>query len=53
MTARREEILISDASPLIFLSKLGRLELLTEMSERLIIPSAVWQEVIAKLEHTS
>ena len=39
---------ISDSSTLIHLARIGRLSLLREMFEDIIIPSAVWQEVVVE-----
>jgi len=38
-------IIVADASPLIALSRVGRLDLLRQMFGTLIVPEAVWQEV--------
>jgi uncharacterized protein len=40
-------IVVADASPLIALARIGRLELLRTMFERLLLPEAVWREVVA------
>jgi predicted nucleic acid-binding protein len=37
---------VSDASPLIILSKLGRLPLLNRLYDRILIPQAVYQEAV-------
>jgi predicted nucleic acid-binding protein len=37
---------VSDASPLIILSKLGRLSLLTSLYDRVLIPQGVYQEAV-------
>jgi len=37
---------VSDASPLIILSKLGRLSLLTSLYDRVLVPQAVYQEAV-------
>ncbi len=39
---------LTDASPLVFLAKLGRLELLTLGAEEVLVPSAVLGEIRAK-----
>ena len=39
-------IVVSDASPLINLARIGRLDLLRLLYETLLIPEAVWQEVV-------
>jgi hypothetical protein len=41
-----ETLLVADSSPLIVLAKIGRLGLLPHLAERVVIPSAVWQEVV-------
>jgi predicted nucleic acid-binding protein len=38
---------VFDASPLIALARLERLELLREMFGDVVVPSAVWREVVA------
>jgi predicted nucleic acid-binding protein len=38
-------IIVADASPLIALSRVGRLDLLRQMFGTLVVPEAVWQEV--------
>lgn len=38
-------IVVADASPLIALSRIGRLELLRQLFGRLSVPQAVWREV--------
>jgi len=38
-------IVVSDASPLIALAAIGRLDLLPRLFDRLLIPEAVFQEV--------
>ncbi|MBI4662236.1 MAG: DUF3368 domain-containing protein [Verrucomicrobia bacterium] len=40
-------IVVADASPLIALARVGRLELLRTMFGRLLLPEAVWHEVVA------
>ena len=40
-------IVVADASPLIALARVGRLELLREMFGSLLLPEAVWREVVA------
>ena len=39
-------IVISDSSPLVSLSRIDRLELLPQLYERVLIPEAVWNEVV-------
>ena len=38
---------VVDASPLIALARIERLELLQEMFGGVVVPSAVWREVVA------
>lgn len=37
---------VSNASPLINLARIGQLDLVPQMFERLLLPEAVWQEVV-------
>lgn len=39
------EIIIADSSPLIGLARIGQLVLLPKLASRIIVPTAVWQEV--------
>ena len=39
-------IVVSNASPLINLARVGRIDLLQQLYDELIIPEAVWQEVV-------
>ena len=39
-------IVVADASPLIALARIGRLELLREVFGTLFLPDAVWREVV-------
>lgn len=39
-------IVVSDASPLIALGRIGRLDLLQEIFGSLLVPDAVWEEVV-------
>ena len=39
-------VVVSDASPLIILSKLGRLSLLTSLHDRVLVPQAVYKEAV-------
>jgi predicted nucleic acid-binding protein len=39
-------IVVADSSPLIALCRIGRLDLLHDLFGKLIIPDAVWQEVV-------
>lgn len=41
-----ETLLVADSSPLIVLAKIRRLGLLPRLAERVVIPHAVWQEVV-------
>jgi predicted nucleic acid-binding protein len=52
---------VSDSSPLVYLTRLDRFELLCQLYDRVFIPPAVWQEVAmegaarpegAKVKHT-
>jgi hypothetical protein len=40
-------IVVSDSSPLIALCRIGSLELLHDLFGQLVIPDAVWQEIVA------
>ena len=39
-------IVVADASPLIALGRVGRLDLLKSLFDRILVPDAVWQEVV-------
>ena len=41
-----EEIIIADSSPLIGLAKIGQLDLLPLLARRVMVPPAVWKEVV-------
>ena len=41
-------LVISNSSTLIHLSSIGRLELLREFFGKIVIPQAVWEEVVAE-----
>jgi predicted nucleic acid-binding protein len=41
-------VIVSDSSPLISLARIGRLELLHRLYGDLLIPQAVWHEVVVK-----
>ena len=41
-----EEAIIADSSPLIGLAKIGQLDLLPLLAHRIIVPPAVWNEVV-------
>lgn len=40
--------IVSNASPLINLARIGKLDLLRELYGELLVPKAVWQEVVVK-----
>jgi len=40
-------LVVADSSPLIALCRIGRLELLHDLFGQLVVPDAVWQEVVA------
>ena len=40
-----EEIIIADSSPLIGLARIGHLQLLRKLAQRVVVPRAVWTEV--------
>ncbi len=39
-------IVVADSSPLISLARIGRLDLLESLFERVVVPRAVWSEVV-------
>jgi predicted nucleic acid-binding protein len=41
---------VSDSSPLIHLAKIEALELISRLYSRILIPPAVWQEVVEESE---
>ena len=41
-------IVVSNSSPLIALAKIGKLHILKELFGEIIIPKAVWNEVVVK-----
>lgn len=45
-SGKRELLIICDASPLILLAKVGRLDLLPALADEIWIPAAVWKEVV-------
>ncbi len=45
-SGKRELLIICDASPLILLAKVGRLDLLRALAVEIWIPSAVWKEAV-------
>ena len=49
-SAPRELLVIADASPLILLAKIGRLELLVALADQVWVPAAVWREVVSRGE---
>ena len=46
-------LVVADSSPLIALCRIGKLELLHEVFGQLLIPDAVWQEVVASYPEKS
>ena len=47
MKSTASNLWVVNASPLILLAKIGRVGLLTQLSDRLVVPQAVWDEVMA------
>lgn len=43
-------MIIVDAAPLIYLSKIGRLELLKSVYDRILVPEGVWREVVVEAQ---
>lgn len=43
---KHEALLVADSSPLIVLAKIGRLEILPKLNQRILVPSTVWREVV-------
>ena len=41
---------VSDSSPLIHLAKIEALELISRLYSRILIPPAVWREVVTRLQ---
>jgi predicted nucleic acid-binding protein len=41
-------VVVSNASPLINLARIGKLDLLRQLYEELSVPEAVWQEIVVK-----
>lgn len=39
-------VVVSDSSPVIYLTRLGLLELLRKLHDAIIVPKAVWEEVV-------
>ena len=42
--------IVSNASPLIALARIGQLDLLSQLYSEIIIPEAVWHEVVVEGE---
>src|SRR5688572_25992274 len=43
-----EPLIIADASPLIGLAKIGRLELIHQLAREVWVPTAVWREMVER-----
>lgn len=43
-----EIVIIADSSPLVGLARLGRLALLSQMANEILVPSAVWRETTGR-----
>ena len=43
-------MIVVDAAPLIYLSKIGRLELLRKLYGKIVIPQGVWDEVVTEAQ---
>lgn len=41
-----EALLVADSGPLIGLAKIGRLDLLRKLARQVVVPAAVWHEVV-------
>jgi len=50
---RKNKIVVADSSPLIHLSQIGRLNLLREFFDELLIPPAVYREVVLEGQGTA
>ncbi len=46
-----EKIVVSNSTPLINFSNIGQLEILQVLFGRIVIPEAVWEEVVVKGFH--
>lgn len=46
-------IIVADAGPLIYLSAVGKFELLRELYRSLVVPATVYEEVVVRGEHPS
>lgn len=44
----REPLIIADASPLVGLAKIGRLDLLHRLAVEIWVPTVVWQEIVER-----
>jgi predicted nucleic acid-binding protein len=45
-------VVVSNASPLINLARIGKLDLLRQLYEELSVPEAVWQEIVVTCPRT-
>ncbi len=43
-------MIVADSAPLIYLSKIGRLDLLKKLYGKIMIPQGVWNEVVTKAQ---
>jgi len=43
-------LIVADSAPLIYLSKIGRLDLLKKLYGKIMIPQGVWNEVVTKAQ---
>ncbi len=43
-------MIVADSAPLIYLSKIGRLDLLKKLHGKIMIPQGVWNEVVTKAQ---
>jgi predicted nucleic acid-binding protein len=43
-------LIVVDAAPLIYLSKMGRLDLLKRLYSKIVIPQGVWDEVVTEAQ---
>ena len=44
----RETLIVADASPVIGLAKIGRLTILDHLAVEVLIPRAVWNEIVGR-----